>query len=108
MVVPFLNFWWPIFPANLSREAFRRLPSSYRTTLQIAHYTPWLFYWWMTQTWFPSLSTDQRAMFNDQDLEILKSFLETPIVDEVVTYPTLFLVCRTTLIFLFMRMPHCF
>ncbi|KAE8037444.1 hypothetical protein FH972_010031 [Carpinus fangiana] len=82
MVVPFLNFWWPIFPANLSREAFRRLPSSYRRTLQIAHYIPWLFYWWMTQTWFPSLSTDQRAMFNDQDLEILKSFLETPIVDE--------------------------
>ncbi|XP_059429667.1 uncharacterized protein LOC132163399 isoform X2 [Corylus avellana] len=82
LVVPFLNFWWPIFPANLSREAFRRLPSSHRRTIRIAHYTPWLIYWWMTQTWFPSLITDQGAMFNDQDLEILKSLLEAPSVGE--------------------------
>ncbi|XP_062172766.1 uncharacterized protein LOC133878252 [Alnus glutinosa] len=73
LVVPFVHYWWPIFPANLSREEFRKLPPSYQRSFQIAHYAPWLFYWWMTQTWFPNLSTEQGAMFGDQDLEILKS-----------------------------------
>jgi hypothetical protein len=96
LVVPFVHYWWSIFPANLSREEFRKLPLSYQRSFQIAHYAPWLFYWWMTQTWFPNLSTEQGAMFGDQDLEILKS-LSVPLnAGQVVTYPTRFLIFRTT------------
>lgn len=96
-------FFLPIY-----QEGFRKLPLSYQRSFQIAHYIPWLLYWWMTQTWFPSLSTDEGSMFGDKDLEILKSLSEAPSVGQVVTYPTRFLVCRTTLIFLFIRMTHCF
>ncbi|XP_038894681.1 uncharacterized protein LOC120083152 [Benincasa hispida] len=70
LVVPFGNFWWPSVPSALSLRAFRKLPRSYQQTFQIAHYTPWLYHWWKTQKWSPTLGVD--GMFCDSDAEILK------------------------------------
>ncbi|KAI4334244.1 hypothetical protein L6164_018958 [Bauhinia variegata] len=75
LVVPFLNYWWPSFPARLSREAFGRLPRPDQWSYRVAHYAPWLLYWWMTQKWFTSLSirAGNMAVFSPDDLEILKT-----------------------------------
>lgn len=70
LVVPFANYWWPSVPSALLLQTFRKLPQSYQRTFKIAHYTPWLYYWWMTQKWFPTLVAD--GMFSDSDLEIIK------------------------------------
>ncbi|KAL0534288.1 hypothetical protein IC582_028577 [Cucumis melo] len=70
LVVPFANYWWPSVPTAVSLQAFRKLPPSYQRTFQIAHYTPWLFHWWMAQKWFPTLVGD--GVFSDSDFEILK------------------------------------
>lgn len=86
LVVPFVHYWWPCFPASLAREALGRLPLSFQRTFRIAHYTPWLFYWWMTQKWFPTLSMGQATLTN-QDFEILKRLSEIPSVGQVITYP---------------------
>ncbi|GMN61065.1 hypothetical protein TIFTF001_030159 [Ficus carica] len=78
LVVPFVNYWWPCYPANLSIESLARLPRSDQWVFRVAHYAPWLFYWWMTQKWFPSLSilSGNTAIFSPKDLEILKRLSE--------------------------------
>ncbi|KAI6697851.1 hypothetical protein NL676_017970 [Syzygium grande] len=40
LVAPVINYWWP-------------KPQD-QWTLRVAHYTPWLTYWWNTQIWFPA------------------------------------------------------
>ncbi|XP_059627541.1 uncharacterized protein LOC132270382 [Cornus florida] len=82
LVVPFVNYWWPCFPANVSREGFKRLQPQDQWTFRIAHYAPWLFNWWMTQKWFPTLSimTGNMAIFCQQDLDTIKKLSETPSV----------------------------
>ncbi|WRX33551.1 hypothetical protein QQP08_027627 [Theobroma cacao] len=84
LVVPFVHYWWPCLPANLSSEAFDRLLAQDQWSFRVAHYTPWLFYWWMTQKWFPSLSivAGNMAIFSQSDLEILKKWSEAPIVGQ--------------------------
>jgi len=59
------------------------LPQSDQWTFRVAHYTPWLFYWWMTQKWFPSLSFTNIEMFPSDDVEILKSLSESPDTGQV-------------------------
>ncbi|CAN6692134.1 unnamed protein product [Malus baccata var. baccata] len=80
LVVPFVNYWWPRFPADLSRESLGKLQLSDQWTFRVAHYTPWLFHWWMTQKWFPSLSilAGNNAIFCPKDLEMLQKLSETP------------------------------
>ncbi|XP_061376261.1 uncharacterized protein LOC133318281 [Gastrolobium bilobum] len=77
LVVPFISYWWPSFPANLSTEALRMLPLSDQWTFRVAHYAPWLFYWWMTQKWFPTLTMTSIGMSHD-DIEIMKSLSDAP------------------------------
>ncbi|TXG73624.1 hypothetical protein EZV62_002203 [Acer yangbiense] len=80
LVVPFVHYWWPCLPANLSTESFKRLPLQGQMTFRVAHYTPWLIYWWMTQKWFPSLSIKSGSMaaLCPQDMEILAKLSESP------------------------------
>ncbi|XP_074289226.1 uncharacterized protein LOC141614375 [Silene latifolia] len=80
LVVPFVHYWWPHFPSELSREAWRKLPVSDRWTFRVAHYTPWLLYWWMNQKLFPSLKilSDIATVFTQQDLEINEKRVEVP------------------------------
>ncbi|XP_022144648.1 uncharacterized protein LOC111014285 isoform X2 [Momordica charantia] len=56
LVAPVINYWWSDLPANLSNEAYYQKPLQDRWALSIAHYTPWLTYWWNTQRWFPASS----------------------------------------------------
>lgn len=88
LVVPFVHYWWPCLPANISNEAFNRLLPQDQWSFRVAHYTPWLFYWWMTQKWFPSLSivAGNMAIFSQSDLEILKKCSEAPSVGQVVNF----------------------
>ena len=58
-------------------------------TFRVAHYAPWLFQWWMTQKWFPSLSimAGNMAIFCPQDLDVLKKLSTTPSVGQVILFP---------------------
>ncbi|KAH9605796.1 hypothetical protein KSS87_008978 [Heliosperma pusillum] len=80
LIVPFVHYWWPHFPSELSREAWRKLPVSDRWTLRVAHYTPWWLYWWMNQKLFPSLKimSDIATVFTQKDLEISEKRVEVP------------------------------
>lgn len=86
LVVPFVHYWWPCLPANLSRVAMRKLLLQDQWTFRVAHYAPWLFYWWFTQKVFPSLSmmTGNMAIFSSTDMEIIKKWLEAPPDGQVV------------------------
>jgi len=41
--------------------------------LRVAHYTPWLTYWWNTQRWFPNFSviTGGPDILSKQDKELV-------------------------------------
>lgn len=59
LLAPVINYRWPGFPANLSKEAYYQQPRQDQWALRVAYYTPWLTYWWNTQKWFPSSSVIQ-------------------------------------------------
>ncbi|XP_048444863.1 uncharacterized protein LOC103942131 [Pyrus x bretschneideri] len=84
LVVPFVNYWWRHFPADLLRESLGKLQLSDQWTFRVAHYTPWLLHWWMTQKWFPSLSilAGNNAIFCPKDLEMLQKLSETPTIGQ--------------------------
>lgn len=76
MVVPFVNYWWPSIPSTLSIQSFWKLPLCFKFTFGIAHYTPWLYYWWTKQKWYRS--TGIEVLFTNSDLEILKDVVNCP------------------------------
>ncbi|XP_057534097.1 uncharacterized protein LOC130812594 [Amaranthus tricolor] len=80
LVVPFVSYWWPHLPRSVSREAFKKLHLQDQWTFRVARYAPWLFYWWMTQKWFPSLSllSGDPSIFSSLDVEILKNIPNPP------------------------------
>ncbi|XP_065868104.1 uncharacterized protein [Euphorbia lathyris] len=84
LVVPFVHYWWPRLPADMSKEGLKRLQKCDKWTFRVAHYAPWLFYWWMTQKWFASLSilAGNTAIFSRQDMEMIKKLSETPAVGQ--------------------------
>ncbi|XP_059428218.1 uncharacterized protein LOC132161997 [Corylus avellana] len=73
LIAPVVNYWWPGFPANLSTEAYYQQFRQDQWTLRVAHYTPWLTYWWNTQKWFPASSVAAQSpdILSPQDKEIL-------------------------------------
>ena len=77
LVVPVANYWWPSVPISVSREAFSTQLLQDKWTYSVAHYTPWLLNWWMTQKWFPSFSVlDYNvAAFSKSDLEMMSTLL---------------------------------
>ncbi|XP_016902785.2 uncharacterized protein LOC103500177 isoform X2 [Cucumis melo] len=76
LVVPFVNYWWPSIPSTLSIQSFWKLPLCFKFTFGIAHYTPWLYYWWTKQKWYRS--TGIEVLFTNSDLEILKDVVNCP------------------------------
>ncbi|CAK9141696.1 unnamed protein product [Ilex paraguariensis] len=61
---PVINYWWPGFPAIYPQKPttsnFHRTSGLYG----VAHFIPWLTYWWNTQKWFPPSSViAQRLSF---------------------------------------------
>ncbi|XP_031264416.1 uncharacterized protein LOC116122749 isoform X2 [Pistacia vera] len=80
LVVPFVHYWWPCLPANLAKEAFKKLPVQYQMTFRVAHHFPWLINWWMSKKW--SIMNGNLSVFSPRDLEILKKLSESPIVGQ--------------------------
>ncbi|PHT25017.1 hypothetical protein CQW23_35158 [Capsicum baccatum] len=77
LLAPVINFWWPGFPANLTKQAFDEQLLRDRWAYRVIHYVPWLVYWWNTQHWFPGFSvvTDEFKL-SQQDLQISSSLNE--------------------------------
>uniref|UniRef100_A0A5B7B2Q8 AB hydrolase-1 domain-containing protein n=1 Tax=Davidia involucrata TaxID=16924 RepID=A0A5B7B2Q8_DAVIN len=72
LIAPVVNYWWPAFPANLSKEAYYQQFPEDQWALRVAHYTPWLTYWWNTQKWFPASSVIAgKPKWCRQDIEII-------------------------------------
>ncbi|RZC84042.1 hypothetical protein C5167_046829 [Papaver somniferum] len=82
LVAPAINYWWPGFPGNLSKEAYKMQLLQDQWTLRVAHYAPFLTYWWNTLKWFPASSVASRdhAILCSQDKELLPMI---PSVDRV-------------------------
>lgn len=79
LLAPVINYRWPGFPANLSKEAYYQQARQDQWALRVAYYTPWLTYWWMTQKWFPSSSAIQGTWkpLNRHDRELLLKLAAT-------------------------------
>ncbi|GLT89977.1 hypothetical protein SLE2022_079320 [Rubroshorea leprosula] len=73
LLAPTISYFWSGFPANVTKEALhQRLPQD-RWAFRVAHYVPWLTYWWNTQKLFPPLSAIAGIpdIFSKQDLELV-------------------------------------
>ncbi|KAL5150212.1 hypothetical protein HKD37_13G036888 [Glycine soja] len=77
LVAPVVNYWWPGLPANLTTEAYDQQKLQDQWALRVAHYVPWLTYWWNTQRWFPGSSVIAHSphIFSHQDKELLPKLL---------------------------------
>ncbi|RYR23960.1 uncharacterized protein LOC107626593 [Arachis ipaensis] len=49
LMTPVINCWWSGFPYKLLKIAYSKKPWQDQWTVGVAHYLPWLTYWWMTQ-----------------------------------------------------------
>lgn len=79
LIAPVINYWWPGFPSNLSTEAYYQQFPQDQWALRVAHYSPWLVYWWNTQKLFPSSSAIAgSSKLSPQDLEILSKLGNRP------------------------------
>ncbi|KAG8376701.1 hypothetical protein BUALT_Bualt09G0091300 [Buddleja alternifolia] len=56
LIAPVANYWWPGIPSNMSQKAFDQQLAQDQWALRVAHYVPWLNYWWNAQKLFPCLS----------------------------------------------------
>ncbi|QCE05828.1 uncharacterized protein LOC114192315 [Vigna unguiculata] len=79
LIAPVINYWWPGFPANLTTEAYRQQNIQDQWALRVAHYAPWLTYWWNTQQWFPGsgVISGSPHIFSREDKEILAKMSHT-------------------------------
>ncbi|KAK9733273.1 hypothetical protein RND81_04G056400 [Saponaria officinalis] len=74
LIAPVVNYWWDGFPTNLSKEAFQKQFPEDQWALRVAHYIPWLTYWWNTQKFFPGSSVAAgRAALTSKDYQILST-----------------------------------
>ena len=56
LLCPVVNYWWQGFPSELAKEAYNMQLMQDQWAIRVAHYTPWLIYWWNTQRLFPGSS----------------------------------------------------
>ncbi|CAN1121556.1 hypothetical protein LINPERPRIM_LOCUS2245 [Linum perenne] len=92
LIAPVINYWWPGFPADLREEAYNlQLPQD-QWALRVAHYAPWLTYWWNTQKLFPSSGVIERKRetMSRQDIELVSKYgrghdLKVPTISKVAT-----------------------
>ncbi|KAL1352086.1 hypothetical protein HN51_016075 [Arachis hypogaea] len=73
LIAPAVNYWWSGLPANLSSEVFYQQKLQDQWTTRVAHYIPWLTYWWNSQRWFPasSLILQSTDLLSVQDKELM-------------------------------------
>ncbi|KAD6796374.1 hypothetical protein E3N88_07270 [Mikania micrantha] len=72
LLSPAVNYWWHNLPSKLTNEAYSRLLQQDQWSFRVAHYLPWLTYWWNTQLWFPGYSviTKNPAVYSLTDIEV--------------------------------------
>ncbi|CAN1832340.1 hypothetical protein LINPERHAP1_LOCUS33445, partial [Linum perenne] len=85
LVAPFVHYWWPCLPADLSKLGLQNLLPMDRRTFYVAHYAPWMFHWWMSQKWSPSLSITRDSIDTTHMASLMFKFLlaETSIQEKI-------------------------
>lgn len=75
LICPVVNYWWSGFPANLSHEAYKEQLAADQWAVRVAHYAPWLMYWWNTQKLFPpsNVIAHNPAILSPTDKKLLHS-----------------------------------
>ncbi|XP_071688407.1 uncharacterized protein [Rutidosis leptorrhynchoides] len=88
LIAPAVNYWWPRLPTQLSKEAYSRQYLQDQWCLSVAHYLPWLTYWWNTQKLFPSSSVISRSpeIFSRQDLELVPKFVTPKSIEDQIRH----------------------
>ena len=78
LLAPVVNYWWSGFPGNLSDEAYNQQFRQDQWALRVAHYIPWLTYWWNTQKLFPSSSVAGHSTdtLSPQDQELVPKLIQ--------------------------------
>lgn len=72
LIAPVVNYWWSSFPKNLTMEAYKLQSRQDQWAIGVAHYAPWLVYWWNTQKWFPGSSVIAgKPNFSASDWELV-------------------------------------
>ncbi|KFK34145.1 hypothetical protein AALP_AA5G106600 [Arabis alpina] len=73
LIAPAINYWWRNLPGEITREGFSLMLPADQWSLRVAHYTPWLTYWWNTQKWFPfsNVIAGNPIIFSREDMEIV-------------------------------------
>lgn len=82
---PVGNYWWSGYPPNVSREAwYVQLPQD-QWAVRVAHYAPWLAYWWNTQKFFPASSviSFNPATLSREDMAVLPKFADRTYAGQV-------------------------
>nr|XP_043623142.1 uncharacterized protein LOC122594921 [Erigeron canadensis] len=77
LISPVVNYWWPNLPSKLTNEAYSKQLKQDQWSMRVAHYLPWLTYWWNTRTWFPSYSiiAGNPIIYTSADVEIITKVL---------------------------------
>ncbi|KAG7587004.1 Alpha/beta hydrolase fold-1 [Arabidopsis thaliana x Arabidopsis arenosa] len=73
LVAPVVNYYWRNLPLNISTEGFNLQQKRDQWSVRVAHYAPWLIYWWNTQNWFPGSSVANRdvGILSQPDKDII-------------------------------------
>lgn len=76
MIAPVTNFWWPGISATEFKQAFATQILADRLLLRVAHYLPWLLYFWMSQPWIPASSAVNLRLevLNASDRNVVEGF----------------------------------
>ena len=69
LVAPVINYRWPRFPKDLSKEAYYQQAVGDQWLLRVAYYAPWLLNWWVNQSWLPSPTVIQGNTFLPNHLD---------------------------------------
>ncbi|KAG8374132.1 hypothetical protein BUALT_Bualt11G0099100 [Buddleja alternifolia] len=77
LLAPVVNYWWPGFPSNISEVAYKQQLPQDQWAVRVAHYMPWLTYWWNTQKLFPPSSVIDHSprVLSQADKEIMMRLL---------------------------------
>ncbi|GFQ06034.1 hypothetical protein PHJA_002747400 [Phtheirospermum japonicum] len=73
LLAPVVNYWWAGLPSNMTGEAYKHQLPQDQWAFRVAHYMPWLNYWWNTQKLFPGLSLIAHSpkVLSQQDVELI-------------------------------------
>ncbi|KAL0374887.1 UNVERIFIED_CONTAM: hypothetical protein Sradi_3404400 [Sesamum radiatum] len=76
LLAPVVNYWWPGIPSNMSGEAYNLQAAQDQWAVRVAHYMPWLTYWWNTQKLFPASSviSYNPNILSQQDRELTMKY----------------------------------